>query len=269
MANHKSASHRERCMKNLLWILMCLSSTAVWAEEPLADDPLLPQAASMSTERAVRGVLRARDHAVLSSELAGRVIDMPFNDGENFNKGDVLVRFDCSAYQSQLQAAQAAGRAAREELAHKRQLAELNSVGRFDVALAEARAAQARAETQVYEVQVRRCSVNAPFSGRVVQRRVKPHESAAAGTALLEIVDNSSLEIHLLVPSSWLTRLKPGADFEFTPDETGIPLQARIKRLGARIDEGSQTLLLIGSLPAGAEGLLAGMSGNAHFAEQP
>ena len=48
-------------------------------------------------------------------------------------------------------------------------------------------------------------------------------------------------------------------------DETGKPLQAVVKRLGARIDEGSQTLLLIGGLPADAEGLLAGMSGTAHF----
>lgn len=30
---------------------------------------------------------------------------------------------------------------------------------------------------------------------------------------------------------------------------------------------GSQTLLLIGSLPADSQGLLAGMSGSAHFAE--
>jgi RND family efflux transporter MFP subunit len=192
---------------------------------------------------------------------------MPYTDGQNFKKGDVLVSFDCSAYQAQLNAAQAAGLAAREELAHKKQLAALNSVGRFEVALAEARQAQALAETQVYQVQVKRCSVTAPFNGRVVQRRVQPHESVAGGTALLEVVDNRTLEVHLLVPSRWLARLKPGATFQFTPDETGQPLQVEIKRLGARIDEGSQTLLLIGTLPADTNGLLAGMSGSARFAE--
>jgi hypothetical protein len=46
-------------------------------------------------------------------------------------------------------------------------------------------------------------------------------------------------------------------------------LQAVVKRLGARIDEGSQTLLLIGGLPDDAPGLLAGMSGTAHFPETP
>ncbi|MCY1188659.1 efflux transporter, RND family, MFP subunit [compost metagenome] len=118
-------------------------------------------------------------------------------------------------------------------------------------------------------MQVQRCQVKAPFDGQVVARKVQAHESVASGTPLLEIVDNRSLEVHLLVPSRWLGRLKPEQKFSFTPDETGKPLDASVKRLGARIDEGSQTLLLIGTLPANSPGLLAGMSGTAHFADQP
>ncbi|WP_043311690.1 efflux RND transporter periplasmic adaptor subunit [Pseudomonas sp. ML96] len=251
--------------------LSLIIAQASHAESPVGD-PLLDSTLSpvqSTSERAVRGVLRARDQAVLSSELAGRIVEMPYTDGQDFKKGAALVRFDCSAYQAQLNAAQAAVRAAREELGHNKQLAALNSVGRFEVALSEAKQAQAQAEAQVYQVQVKRCSVTAPFDGRVVQRRAQPHESVASGTPLLEIVDNRTLEVHLLVPSSWLGRLQPGTHFEFTPDETGKPLQVEIKRLGARIDEGSQTLLLIGTLPTDTQGLLAGMSGSARFTEAP
>jgi RND family efflux transporter MFP subunit len=251
--------------------VMCLFCVGPGQATTLDNDPLLesPTASATAVERKARGVLRARDQAVLSSELAGRIVEMPYTDGQDFSKGDVLVRFDCSAYQAQLNAAQAAVRAAREELNHNKQLAALNSVGRFQVALAEARQAQAQAEAQVYQVQVKRCSVSAPFNGRVVQRKVHLHESVAGGTPLLEIVDNRTLEVHLLVPSSWLGSLKQGERFEFIPDETGRPLQVEIKRLGARIDEGSQTLLLIGTLPQDASGLLAGMSGSARFLEAP
>ncbi len=217
----------------------------------------------------VRGVLRARDMATLSSELAGRILSMPYADGQSFDEGDVLVNFDCSAYRARLTAAQASVRVAQEELGHTRQLASLNSVGRFEVTLAEARQSQARAEAEVYAVQVERCEIKAPFGGQVVQRLVKPHESVAAGAPLLEIVDNASLEVRLLVPSSWLGWLSPGQPFSFVPDETHRPLQARVERLGATIDEGSQTLLLIGTLPGDAPGLLAGMSGNAEFGGMP
>lgn len=251
-------------MKQAAWwaAFALISGVAQAATE---SDPLLEGATATASE--VRGVLRARSQAVLASELSGRVTDLPYAEGQSFSKGDVLVRFDCSAYQAQANAAGAAVRAAREELRNKQQLAALNSVGRFEVTLAEARQAQAQAESQVYQVQVQRCQVKAPFDGQVVLRRVQAHESVAAGSPLLEIVDNRSLEIHLLVPSRWLGRLKPDQTFSFVPDETGKPIDAVIKRLGARIDEGSQTLLLIASVPANTPGLLAGMSGTAHFAE--
>lgn len=230
-------------------------------------DPLLDGAVIASSE--VRGVLRARSQAVLASELPGRVTDMPYAEGQFFKKGDVLVRFDCSAYQAQANASGAAVRAAREGLRNKQQLAALNSVGKFEVTLAEARQAQAQAESQVYQVQVQRCQVKAPYDGQVVVRRVQAHESVASGAPLLEIVDNRSLEIHLLVPSRWIARLKPEQTFSFVPDETGQNIEAVVKRLGARIDEGSQTLLLIASVPDGTPGLLAGMSGTARFTDTP
>lgn len=245
------------------WAVVTLMSGA--AQAATDSDPLLDGVTATASE--VRGVLRARSQAVLASELPGRVTEIPFSEGQSFNKGDVLVRFDCSAYQAQANASGAAVRAAREELRNKQQLAALNSVGRFEVTLAEARQAQAQAESQVYQVQVQRCQVKAPFDGQVVQRRVQAHESVASGSPLLEIVDNRSLEIHVLVPSRWVGKLKPEQTFSFVPDETGAPINAVVKRLGARIDEGSQTLLLIGSVPANTPGLLAGMSGTAHFAD--
>ena len=245
------------------WAMLALVSGLAQAESE--SDPLLESVTSTASE--VRGVLRARSQAVLASELPGRVTEIPFAEGQSFNKGDVLVRFDCSAYQAQANASSAAVRAAREALRNKQQLAALNSVGRFEVVLAEARQAQAQAESQVYQVQVQRCQVKAPFDGQVVVRRVQAHESVASGSPLLEIVDNRSLEIHLLVPSRWLGKLKPEQAFSFVPDETDTPINAVVKRLGARIDEGSQTLLLIGSVPANTPGLLAGMSGTAHFAQ--
>lgn len=238
------------------------------AQLAMAEDPLLDHspATTASAGSEARGVLRARDQAMLASELSGRIVELPFSEGETFKKGDTLARFDCSAYQAQLNAAQAASRGAGEELAHNKQLAALNSVGRFEVARAEARLSETQAQSQVYQVQVKRCNVLAPYDGQVVQRKVQRYESVSAGAPLLEIVDNRSLEIHLLVPSRWMGKLKPGQTFSFTPDETGKSLQATVKRLGARIDEGSQTLLLVASVPD-AGGLLSGMSGTARFVE--
>lgn len=258
-------------MRRLLGLALGLSCavSVAQAQTSVESDPLLNSAAAPSSGQAAseaRGVLRARDQALLASELSGRIVELPFSEGESFKKGDTLAKFDCSAYQAQLNAAQAASRGAGEELAHNKQLASLNSVGRFEVSRAEAKLTETQAQSQVYQVQVRRCSVIAPYDGQVVERKVKRYESVPAGAPLLDIVDNRTLEIHLLVPSHWMGKLKAGQTFNFIPDETGKPLTATVKRFGARIDEGSQTLLMVATLPD-SSGLLAGMSGTAQFAE--
>ena len=55
------------------------------------------RASDATAEDSARGILRAQDQAVLASEINGRVLEMPFRDGESFHRGDLLVRFDCSA----------------------------------------------------------------------------------------------------------------------------------------------------------------------------
>lgn len=250
-----------------------------------ADDPLLAPLASsaptteLSSTQQARGVLRAIAQATLSSDLAGRIIELPFREGQSFKQGDLLARFDCSVYQAQLNASQASARAAQAELNQNQQLAQMKSVGKYAVSLSAAKLAQAQAESQVYQIQVSRCRLLAPFDGQIVSRKVNAFESVTQGTPMMEVVDNRHLEIDLLVPSRWLTRIQPGMTFTFTPDETGQPLQARVARLGARIDEGSQTLSLIGTIDnkssagdnkssAGKDNhLIAGMSGTAQFTE--
>lgn len=229
---------------------------------PSHDTPSLTPA-----DNQARGILIAVEQATLSSELAGRIVEIPFREGESFKKGDLLVRFDCSIYQAQLAAASAATRAAEAELSQNQQLAQMKSVGRHAVSLSAAHFAQAQAESQVYQIQVNRCRITAPFDGQVVKRRAQAFESVAQGAPLLDVVNNRHLEINLLVPSRLLSVLKPGLVFTFTPDETGKPLQAKVTRLGARIDESSQTLSLIGTLAHADNALMAGMSGTAQFSE--
>lgn len=249
----------------VLWLSMDVS----WAEDlpAISDDPLLSAVSPVPPRQTVRGILRARDQAVLASEISGRVLEMPFQDGEAFTKGSLLVRFDCAAYQAQLNAALAAEKASSQELAQTTQLAQMKSVGRLSVDLAAAHLAKARAETQLYRIQVGRCRVAAPFDGRIVTRKIQVYESASQGAPLLEIVDNRHLDIYLLVPSRWLPHLHAGQVFTFIPDETGMPLQAEVVQIGARIDETSQTLTLIGRPLQPVANLLAGMSGSASFAE--
>nr|WP_244861305.1 efflux RND transporter periplasmic adaptor subunit [Pectobacterium punjabense] len=255
-----------RAFTSLAFCLLTFNAHAQ-TSDPLLAMPSHDNQSPTHADNQARGILIAVDQATLSSDLAGRIIEIPFREGESFKKGDLLVRFDCSIYQAQLAAASAATRAAEAELSQNQQLAQMKSVGKHAVSLSAAHFAQAQAESQVYQIQVNRCRLLAPFDGQVVKRRAQTYESVGVGAPVLDIVNNRHLEINLLVPSRLLSVLKPGLTFTFTPDETGKPLQAKVTRLGARIDESSQTLGLTGTLAHTDETLMAGMSGTAQFSE--
>ncbi len=227
--------------------------------------------ALLPSGRRARGVIEPRREAVLSSQLAARIVDMPVDDGDRFERGDLLVAFDCALEQARLAAADASRQAAGHTLESNRRLVALNSVGALEVALAAAEYARAEAEVREVRVLIEHCTVTAPFAGRVVETFVNQHESVAPGTELIDILDDGTLEVALIVSSAWLAWLRPGDTFTFRIDETGATVPGRVTMIGARIDPASQSLPVRGELlvdGADATGsLIAGMSGTAVFPE--
>ena len=86
-----------------------------------------------------------------------------------------------------------------------------------------------------------------------------------ANAPLIKIVDDSRLEIDLIVPSKWMGWMTVGAKFEFKVDETGQTLEGEVIRTGAIVDPVSQTVDATGVLTVRPENVLPGMSGSARF----
>jgi membrane fusion protein (multidrug efflux system) len=213
-----------------------------------------------------RGLLSARAQAIVSSEIAGRIVEIPFREGERFAAGDTLARFECAIYDAQLAGARGAELFAQRQLEQKRELVRLRSAGEIEVGLAQARLDEVAAQAALQEVLVSRCTVRAPFAGAVVARAANAGESVAAGAPLIEIVDDSDYEIRVLSPSHWLAWLTVGEPFTFEIDEADESLAARVEAIGASVDAASQTILVIGRLLAHTDRLVPGMSGSARFA---
>lgn len=212
-----------------------------------------------------RGVLVPAEEAVISSELAARIVALPFRDGEAFAAGDALVAFDCALFEARRDQASAMLQGARATLGNARQLQQMNSIGELEVTRARTDVLQAEAALAEAAVTVDRCTIAAPYDGRVVEAFVNAHEVATPGVELLAIVSTAPLEATLLVPSDWLVWLAPGQPFAFEIDETAAVLSGDVASIGARVDPVSQTVPLRVVLSQAEPGLIAGMSGTARF----
>jgi RND family efflux transporter MFP subunit len=250
-------------------LLLCLAagmSMSAVAAIPATSACAAAQGAGPATDDGrIRIQLVPRDQVDLSSEIAAKIASLPFRDGDSFNAGQTLVSLDCALYTAQLRKAQAEADAARELWQVDQRLAQLHSVGELEVVQADAKMKASAAEVAYVQATVNKCSISAPFDGRVLKRTSAPQQFAEAGKPLLTIVDTSHLELKMIVPSKWLPELKRGHPLTVQIAEVGKSYPARIARIGARVDPVTQTVDVTAALTGNVPELLPGMSGWATF----
>ncbi len=229
--------------------------------------PPMPAAAPTELVDVVRGVINPLNESTISSKMTARITSLPFSEGQAFPAGAVLARFDCSQIHAQLNAADAAAAAYRKTYETNVELDQYEAIGKNEVAVAKANLGKAQAEATAVSSQLSDCEVRAPFAGKIVEQVAHVREIAASGQPLLKIQSGRDVELELIVPSKWLTWLKPGTPFAFKIDETGNSIQGRIKRFGASVDPVSKTIRVTGVMTQRSGLVLAGMSGTATFSD--
>lgn len=226
--------------------------------------PGMPKAAGVGAAleaREIRAQLSPRRFTTLAAEIGAKVSRVPLPEGAPFRQGQVLVQFDCTLQQAQLARAEAVVMAADTAWQANSKLVELNSVGKVELDTSKAELLKSRAELAANRAIAGKCQVVAPFAGRIAEQKVREQQYAQPGQPLLEIIDDSTLELEFIVPSKWLAWARQGVGFKVTIDETGKTYPAKVQRVGARVDPVSQSVKLTAVIDGRFSELVAGMSG--------
>ncbi|MBF0357364.1 MAG: efflux RND transporter periplasmic adaptor subunit [Magnetococcales bacterium] len=232
-------------------------------------EPSTLAVAANSSTRQARVVLEVEDESLLSSQLDGRIKQINVRDGDRFKAGDELISIDCAIYQARRKKIQAEHAAAKYNLEAQKKLKQLRTGSNMQLHTAMSNLAKAEADLDIIQVTLEMCSIKAPFSGLVVKRMAHIQQFITKGEPLLEIIDDSTIEAHLIVPSNWLLWLKEGDEFTFNLDETNNHYRASVTNIGSRIDSGSQTVTIKGAIKGSNPELRAGMGGYATFTAPP
>jgi RND family efflux transporter MFP subunit len=233
------------------------SIASAFAQNP----PATSAADSALATREIRAQLMPRRYVALAAEIGAKITQLPIAEGGRFKTGQILVTFDCALPAAQMQRAQAALSAAEQTDAGNRQLAELKSIGRIELGLSAAEVSKARADVAATQAVLSKCKIAAPFSGRIAEQKVREQQFVQSGQALLDIIDDSVLELEFIAPSQWLKWIRVGSTLQVQIDETGNTYAVKVQRIGARVDPVSQSIKLV-AIPEGTPtDLIAGMSG--------
>ena len=183
------------------------------------------------------GTLSADESVTLSTTVTEIVSEINFQDGEQVDEGQLLIRLEDAEEQAQLRASQSLREERRNASNRATQLQDRNLAARADVEDSQSRLRQAEADIQAIEAQLANYQIEAPFSGRVGFRNISVGALVTPGMDLVTLDKLDVMKLDFSVPEVFLGRLAPGLILNATtaafPDDI---FSGEIATIGTRVD---------------------------------
>ena len=154
------------------------------------------------------GTLIAIRATTLSAELTGTVREIGFENGSLVKKGQMIVRFDTSAEQAQLQSAMADLALAKQTLDRAESLRKQEVNTQAELESAQARDKQTRAAVVNLQAIINKKIIRAPFDGRAGIRAVELGQVVSPGAPIVSLQTVSPIYAEFQLPQQALADVK-------------------------------------------------------------
>jgi RND family efflux transporter MFP subunit len=291
-------------MKSLLWATLLAASGVMIAGCHGGESASTPGTVQTVQARVVEsqeqevpvslratGTVHARETAVVSAQVMGRIQQVMVREGDRVRAGQTLVVLDDSALRSQVEQAQAGVKAAQNAQAAAQTNAALaaSTLGRYKqleseksvspqemdevsrraegaAASLEAMRAQtdaARAQESGARTMMSYTRLVAPFAGVVTSRMADPGTMAAPGVPLLQLDQAGALQLDATVDESVIGAIHKG--MKLTVEVNGAAATGSVAEIVPSADPSSHSFLVKIDLPSSSQ-TRAGTYGTADFA---
>ncbi|MAZ04453.1 MAG: efflux transporter periplasmic adaptor subunit [Sneathiella sp.] len=196
------------------------------------------------------GTLQPNEAVIISSEIAGRVEKIRFDESENVAAGDALVELDDSILRAELTKVNSDLTLAKTNLERANKLASqgTGTLRARDEAVAANQAAEAN--LALARARLEKAMIKAPFSGVVGLRSVSIGAYVTPGDHLVQLVNIDPIKVDFRVPELSLSSLHPGQAIRVTVDaRPGRTFDGEIYVIDPIVDENGRAVRLRARIP--------------------
>jgi RND family efflux transporter MFP subunit len=229
--------------------------------------------------QSAEAVVEAVRQSTVSSQIAGRIVDLPFDVGDRVEKGQVIARIDeraasqaVAASQAQVRAAEAAMVNARATYERSQQLfaQKFISQAALDKAQADFRSAESQMKAMLAgagQAATERsfATIAAPYGGIVAARHVQLGEMATPGKAIMTGFDPKTLRVVATVASAQVAAIQAGARARIEIPAANRWVEARAITVVPAADPRTHSSQVRIELPDDVQGVYPGVFARAHF----
>lgn len=195
------------------------------------------QRQSISITRTLTGTLEAPRTVHVHSEQAGRIVELPYFEGDRVKQAAILARLDDAVLRAELAKATASRKQAEVDKKRLEKLASSNLSSQDLLAKAATALELAEAEELLQRTLLERTVIRAPFAAVISERLKEPGDIVALNEHLLTLFDPDYMTAAVQVPEQLHSRVANGDAVEVRIDSLGDhSFVARILRIHPRVD---------------------------------
>ena len=194
----------------VLCCVSCRDNSTVTVRQPVSVGVLsVGEAVNVGLDHYV-GEVRASRTVVLSPRHNGQLTTFDMSQGDAVVKDQMVAEIESSTVIGAYEMAQATLKQAEDAYERLQKVHGTGSVSDVTMVDIETQLSKARASAESAEQALADCSVKSPFAGTVAKVFVTEGMEVSMGEPLAEIIDLSSLEIHIPVPETEIVNVKSG-----------------------------------------------------------
>jgi membrane fusion protein (multidrug efflux system) len=142
------------------------------------------------------------------------VLYAPFETGDRIRRGQLLIRTDAELDESRIEVLESQLEAARREARRLEKLVRKGLATPQQLDQARTQVEQLELNIEQAKIGLTKSRVYAPVRGHLVRKFVDDGEFVGPGAPVAEIVDYSTIEVHVAVPESQIRYVREGTSLE-------------------------------------------------------
>jgi membrane fusion protein (multidrug efflux system) len=196
------------------------------------------------------GSLRSNESVILRPEVAGRIADIRFNEGEEVTEGQALVVLDNSIYRAELEEAQASLELSQANYDRAIDLLKrgAGTTKARDEAVAQLR--QDEAALELAKARLDKTVIKAPFDAVAGLRKVSIGDFVDVGQDMVNLEQIDPLKVDFRVAEVYVGAVKPRQQLQLGVDAfADEKFTGEVYAIDPLIDESGRSILLRAHLP--------------------
>ncbi len=279
---------RTNYMQRFVWLvslILSLCTSITKAQEEQSATPVsattLRQLLFYPTREAPATVV-SLNNSLISAQISGELLEFLVKTGDKVKQGDILAKIDCEPYeisaqraQSALNAGHARNKYAKQRLRDAEKLRNRRAISSDQLNLRSSEANALASEIGVLTADLKeakrlitKCIVTAPFDAVVVARLASVGDYTRPGSALVKLLDLSSLEVSAKIQQQDVDSLKQAGKIDFIASGHTYPVirRAIVPLVDSKIRSFEARLSFVGRVaPSGSAGRLRWHSKKLHI----